>query len=294
MNTDPITPWRISLHGGHTGEFCDHAHGTLRETLDAAVAFGYRIYGVAEHAARDEARFLYPEEVEMGWDIAKIQRDFETYAHTVRQLAGEYKDRITVLCGFEADNIPADGYAERVRDYRNRLGFDYVVGSAHYVDEVLIDGHQEAFDKALEMQGGLEPLAIRYYAQVAEMVEALKPEIVGHLDVIRKCANAPCDSPAIQKAAGEALEVIREHDCILDCNTGGYRKGHGMPYPAPWLTRLARDMGIPFCFGDDSHAPEHVGIGLNESRDYLLEHGVISITTLVPGSAGLDREVVPL
>ena len=24
--------WKISLHGGHSGEFCEHAEGTLRET----------------------------------------------------------------------------------------------------------------------------------------------------------------------------------------------------------------------------------------------------------------------
>src|SRR5438045_1413741 len=37
--------WRVSLHGGHSGEFCDHAEGTLREILTAAVAAGYHTFG---------------------------------------------------------------------------------------------------------------------------------------------------------------------------------------------------------------------------------------------------------
>ncbi len=294
MNDGPKDAWRVSLHGGHSGEFCDHAQGTLRETVEAAVAFGYHTYGVAEHAARVESRFLYHEEIAMGWDINKVQRDFEAYARTVRQLADEFADRITILCGFEADIIPADRYTGLMLGYREQFGFDYMVASAHYVDEVLIDGHKEAFDQALEIQGGLEPLAVRYYESVAEMTATLKPEVIGHLDVIRKLAPAPCDTPAIRRAAGAALEVIREHGCIIDVNTAGYRKGHGTPYPAPWLVLQARDMGIPFCFGDDSHAPDHVGLGIDRAREYLLENGVSTITTLVPQQDGLAREVVPL
>jgi len=286
--------WKVSLHGGHSGEFCDHARGTLRETIEAAVAFGYHTYGVAEHAARTEARFLYPEEIKLGWDIEKVQRDFERYARTVRQLAREYEGRIAILCGFEADCIPAHDYVRLMSRYRGEFQFDYVVASAHYVDEVLIDGHQGGFDRALEMQGGLEPLCVRYYETVAEMATALTPEVFGHVDVIRKLAPGPCDTPAIRRAAGTALETIREHQCILDVNTGGYRKGHGMPYPAPWLTVLARDMGIPFCFGDDSHGPDQVGADLDHSREYLLAHGVETITTLAKTKSGLAREIIPL
>ncbi|HEX6202492.1 MAG TPA: histidinol phosphatase, partial [Thermoanaerobaculia bacterium] len=55
----PVRPWRVSLHGGHSGEFCDHATGTLAEVLEAAVAAGYAIFGVSEHAPRSDPRFLY-------------------------------------------------------------------------------------------------------------------------------------------------------------------------------------------------------------------------------------------
>jgi len=45
-----IEPWRVSLHGGHSGEYCDHAEATLREMLEAAVQYGYQTFGVSEHA----------------------------------------------------------------------------------------------------------------------------------------------------------------------------------------------------------------------------------------------------
>jgi len=295
-NNRAVEPWKVSLHGGHSGEFCDHAKGTLREMLEAAVAFGYHTYGVAEHAARVEPRHLYREEIAMGWDVAKVQRDFEDYARVVRELAAEFSGRLDVLCGFEAEVIPEGRYAELMLGYRERPGFDYMVASAHYVGELFIDYDQEAFDRAVETMGGLEPLATGYYEGIAEMVKVLDPEVVGHFDVIRKLASphGACDTPAIRRAAGTALEVIRTHDCILDLNTGAYRRGLACPYPEPWIVRLACDMGIPFCFGDDSHSSDQVGAGIERGREYLLENGVISITALVLEAGTLGRRVIPL
>jgi histidinol-phosphatase (PHP family) len=289
-------PWRVSLHGGHSGDYCGHATGSLRETLDAAVAAGYVTYGLAEHAPRHEARFLHAEEREMGWDVAKIVDDFERYAEVTRSLAEEYADRLTVLRGFETEVVPANGYVEVMRGYRDRFDFDYVVGSVHYVDEVLIDGEMALFEQALRDQGGLEPLAQWYYETVAEMVRALEPEVVGHFDLIEKYGHlhGPVDTPPIRDAARAALEAVRDVGGILDVNTAGYRKGLGHPYPAPWAVAWARDLGIPFCFGDDSHAPDQVGFGLDDARAYLQEYGVNTITALTRESDALVKQVIPL
>lgn len=275
--------WRVSIHGGHSGAYCDHGHGTLREIIEAAAEYGYHTFGVAEHAPRFDSRYLYPEEIAMGWDVAKIAQNFERYAAELRSLSKEFEDRMTVLCGFEAEVVPPGRYPEAVADLRRRHGFDYVVGSVHWVDDVSTDYTQEEFDRAVALHGGIEGLAIRYYEIMAEMVATIKPEVIGHLDVIRKFA-APrdkLDTPAIRAAAERALEAIRDVGCILDVNTAALRTGLGAPYPAPWLVHMAADrFGISFCFGDDSHSPAQVGMGIPESREYLLENGVTSITFL--------------
>jgi histidinol-phosphatase (PHP family) len=231
--------WRISLHGGHSGEFCDHAVGTLREILEAAVAVGYHTFGVSEHVPRSAEKFLYAEERDRGWDMAKITADFERYAEALTPLAEEFADRLIVLRGFEAEVIPTDSYVEQVRSYRERRlpdgrpVFDYCVGSVHYVREHQIDGPPENWVKAAEALGGPEALAICYYETVAEMVEALHPEVVGHFDLIKRNAalagfgDVPLDTPRIRQAATNALEAVRAHGSILDLNTAGWRKGLG-------------------------------------------------------------------
>lgn len=285
------------MHGGHSGTYCDHGQGTLREILEAAVVYGYHTFGVAEHAPRIEPRYLYPEEIAMGWDMAKIAGDFDRYAAELRALSEEFDDRITVLCGFEAEVVPPDRYAAVTANLRSRYGFDYVVGSVHWVDGVITDYTQAEFDRAAALHGGFEELAVRYYEIVREMTAAIQPEVVGHLDVIRKYARpGDCvDTPAIRAAAESALEAVRDVGSILDVNTAALRKGGSRPYPAPWLVEIAADrFGIPFCFGDDSHAPAHVGFGIPEARAYLLENGVDSIAYLSRKDGAVVRETASL
>lgn len=289
-------PWKVSLHGGHCGEYCDHAKGTLREVLEAAVRFGYHTFGLSEHAPRLGAHLLYDAERQMGWDVPRLEANFERYARDSAALATEFEGRLAVLRGFEIEVAPEARYVEIMQGYRERYAFDYIVGSVHHVGEVLIDGPPEDFARAVEAHGGLEPLARAYYAKVGEMVERLRPEVVGHLDLIRR--NAPShhsvETQTVRRAALESLEAVRDAGAILDVNTAGYRKGLGCPYPRPWLVQAARDMGVPFCFGDDSHGPQQVGAGIQDARDYLLENGVTTVTLLAREERGIVHRTASL
>ncbi len=50
-------------HHSHSGEFCAHAHGTLEEMVQAAIAKKLEVFALTEHMPRDQASDLYPEEV---------------------------------------------------------------------------------------------------------------------------------------------------------------------------------------------------------------------------------------
>ena len=288
--------WKVSLHGGHCGEYCDHAQGTLLQVLQAAIAAGYHTFGLSEHAPRLNERYLYPKERELGWSVAKIADDFERYAQRITQIASEFEDDLLVLRGFEAEVVPHDKYADIMLEYRNRHPFDYMVGSVHYVDDISIDSSPREFEDAMAAQGGLESLAIKYYGLVSDMVHALKPEVVGHLDLLRKNAGpyGPVDTPAIREAACSTLDSIAAHGCILDLNTAGYRKGLGGPYLAPWILEVVKEKGIGVCFGDDSHGPAEVGEGIEAAREYLLANDIRHVTVLTREDYAIVRKTVPL
>lgn len=282
-------PWMVSLHGGHSGEFCDHAEGTLASLLDAAVARGFRVYGVSEHAPRVSPELLYAEEIAQGWDVAHLLRLFDAYAARLEAMSCAYRGRLTVLRAFETEVVPTDRYVEVMLGLRAQYGFDYVVGSVHHVAGHIIDYRREHFEAAVAECGGLEGMAIRYYETYAQMLRDLRPEVAAHFDLVRK--NAPSEervaTPAVREAAFAALAEAARAGVILDINTGGYRKGLGRPYPAPWILAEARRLGIGVCLGDDAHRPSEVGANFAEARAYLIENGYSAIT--LPGG-----EQVPL
>ncbi len=296
MSPKSVAHWKVSLHGGHSSKYCDHASDILSDMIEAAVDTGYNTFGVTEHAPRLHPDLLYPDEIDMGWTVETLENNFDVYSQEMDALIPKFKDQITLLKGFEAEIVPEDRYIEIMLDYRNRYNFDYMVGSVHYVDGIMIDYSPELLGEAARLHGGLDALTVRYYELVREMVINLQPDVVGHLDLVRKFApsETAVDSQAIRRAAYRAMEAIRDNGCILDLNTAGYRKKLGRPYPAPWLVQEAKELGLPFCFGDDSHNVSDVGAGLDRARDYLMELGVDSITSLTRRGDKIAKKIVPL
>lgn len=296
MSPKSTVQWKVSLHGGHSNAYCDHASDVLTSMIEAAIDTGYHTFGVTEHAPRLHQDLLYPDEIDMGWTVETLESNFDAYSQEMDILIPKHKEQITLLKGFEAEIVPDDRYVEIMLDYRERYNFDYMVGSVHYVDGIIIDYTPELLAEAARLHGGLDALSVRYYELVREMVINLQPDVVGHLDLVRKFApsETAVDSQAIRRAAYRAMKAIRDHGCILDLNTAGYRKKLGRPYPAPWLIQEAKELGIPFCFGDDSHCVADVGAGLERARDYLMELGVETITTLTRRDNNIVKKIVPL
>lgn len=289
-------PWKVSLHGGHSGQFCEHADDTLRSILEQAVASGMAAYGVSEHAPRSDPRFLYPSEKKKGYTIERLASDFDRYARESRILQAEFEGRLAVLRGFETEVVPSGSYQELAKSIRSLHGFDYVVGSVHHVEEIPIDESPMNFSAAVAACGGLEELFVRYYQLVQEMIQRIRPDVVGHLDLPKLHAPPGSDlaTERIRRVAEETIEVASSAKCILDLNTAAWRKGLSEPYPAPWLVRLAAKAGIPFCFGDDSHRCSEVGYGLDRGKQYLLSNGVETVTVLERRDGTTARRRVPL
>ena len=186
----------------------------------------------------------------------------------------------------------------------SRRCFDYFVGSVHYVNEMTIDGSAADFKKAVDHCGGIEEFAVLYYETVAEMIRNLEPDIVGHIDLLRRnleragYALRDLQTPRIAEALDFALVTAKAYDAALDLNTAGWRKGLAHPYPSPLIVRRAAEIGVPFCFGDDSHCCADVGAGVEDARIYLLANGVDSVRVLTragsPRKGRIIKRTVPL
>lgn len=282
------TSWFFSLHGGHSKEFCQHARGALRNIVNKAISLKMPIYGITEHAPRLYAKYLYPEEIEANIDPNDLFERYIKYCKTISNLQYEFKNDITLLKGLEIEVVPHDKYVEITKNLIKEGEIEYIVGSVHWIDDIPFDFSQEEFKKALN-KFGLLKLIKRYYQIIRDMVSDLKPEIVGHLDLITcfMTSNELCNIyPQIEKDIDRTLEVIKKHNSIIEVNTSGYRKPIKRPFPDVYIIKKAGEIGIPITFGDDSHSPTEVGKYIKTARKLLLKLGITEVVKLTRAHNG--------
>ena len=253
-------PAWVSVHGGHSREYCSHAVDSLEEIIDAYIDRGYSWVGITEHMPPVSDAFRYPDETAQGLDAEALYGRFARYMDRCRACQRRYAGRLKIFVGFETETY--SGAIPFVRTLRRTFSPDYIVGSIHHVANMPIDTGVDDYRAAAEAQGGLEALYLRYFDEQLEMIEALSPEVVGHFDLIRIFdADYPVtlQRPAVRARVRRNLERIRDLGLILDLNLAALSKGATEPYLAEPILLQARELGIPVVPGDDAHGVGAVG-----------------------------------
>ncbi|HKO90232.1 MAG TPA: histidinol-phosphatase [Polyangiaceae bacterium] len=283
----------FSYHGGHSGEFCGHAKGQLSAVVQAALERGFTTYGLSEHAPRYELQHLYPEE--SGLTPSDLQLKFERYVHTASELRDQCADRLELLIGFETEALPVQSWATTMQALRSSASFDYIVGSVHSIGDTWIDLNPETSERAARENGGWEALRALYFERLACLVETLRPEVVGHVDLVRRF-EAPDFrfSASALSHAERVLEAALAAGSAIEVNAAPARRGFGPVYPGVQVLSRAREMGVPVTLGDDSHGPEGVGIGLDACLQAIALAGYRSVHYLTRREGRLSLEQAPL
>ncbi|MDH5674376.1 MAG: histidinol-phosphatase [Myxococcales bacterium] len=279
----------FSYHSGHSGQFCRHARGSLEEVVQQALAQGFTHYGLSEHCPRDRREDLYEDEA--GLIPADLERIFRDYVVEAQRLREAYAGRIELLVGFETERLPPGNWEARMAEIRGMANFDYVLGSVHDVGGRYIDYSPEQTAALATEYGGREALEVAYFDAVSDLVDTLQPDVVGHLDLIRKF-----DGPDAALTAGgmvraeRALEAVKAAGAVLDVNCAAHRRGLSPVYPLPSLLERARRMGVGVTLGDDSHGPHAVGVGLDASLSAIAAAGYRELRYLArDGGVGAAR-----
>lgn len=269
---------RISLHGGHSGQFCDHARDTLAEIVAAYHVAGFECVGLTEHMPPLSDEWLYPDEVALGRSAVWMQERFGRYVAEARRLEREYAGRMRVLVGMESEWYP--GCREWVARLRKELSLDYVVGSVHHVNGLCFDFSKEEYARVVNRLGGLEPMYLAYFDAQLAMMQAIKPEVMGHFDLIRlHDPNYPVTlaKPEVWQRVMRNLECVRDIGAVLDMNARALLKGQPEPYVSNTILQVGSGMGIRFAYGDDSHGHVDVGFGFDKVGELFSDVGAKSV-----------------
>ena len=264
----------VSVHGGHSAQFCNHAHNSLEEIIQAYVQNGFTWVGITEHAPPLNNRFLYPDEKKANLDARLLKNRFGQYMATGRDLQKSYRSQIDIFIGFETETY--SGAIEYMDVLRRKYAPDYIVGSVHHVDDICFDFSSDLYRQAVETAGGLDGLYERYFDLQYRMITRLEPDVVGHFDLVRIYDDSYTErvkKPHISERIRRNLNLIADLDLILDLNVRSYAKGAVEPYPARWLVEQALELGITIVPGDDSHGVDTVGLNLAKGMAWLKKLG---------------------
>jgi histidinol-phosphatase (PHP family) len=199
-------------------------------------------------------------------------------------LREKYAGKIKILIGFEGEWI-RPSYAVLMKELASNPLVDYYIGSVHHVHGIPIDYDAVFYRKAREVAGGSdERLFEDYFDAQFEMLNALKPRVVGHLDVIRLQSDEPNRDLREMKVVWEKvvrnLKVIVEQEGLVEINTSALRKGLKEPYPMRSVCEEFLSMGGMLTLSDDSHGIVHVGTNYEKAIEYLESLEVKELYTL--------------
>ena len=241
----------------------------------------------------------------------------EEYLKEIARLKDVYKDDIAIYNGLELDHYSAipheaaktksletgvldDTYVEqnvRLFSDQDLQSLDYLLACVHYIvkngicypidhsKEQQINCMQLAFD------GDLFAMAQCYYDLLCELVEQVKPTVVGHFDVLTKFGLMPEEDERYQTIARNALKRIIKTCPYIEINTGAIARGwKTTPYPAPYLWDTLLQENAKIVLGSDSHHKDNLIFAFDETVSRLKQAGFSSFYVFV----GSGFEAVPI
>ena len=196
------------------------------------------------------------------------------YKAEIRGFAKKYKDKIQILCGVEQEY-----FSEEPTD-----GFDYVIGSVHYVKKAGeffdVDNTPEIFVNGVNKHynGDFSACAEDYFACVGDVVRKTGADIIGHFDLITKFNQDNClfdtENPRYMAAAKKAVDSLLSCGKPFEVNTGAISRGwRKEAYPEAWILKYIAQMGGRIVLSSDSHSAQTLCYRFEEYQQLVKELG---------------------
>ena len=203
------------------------------------------------------------------------------YIQEIRRLQKKYAAQIEIYLGMEYDGFST---------VQDRHLYDYILGDAHYLkignEYCTVDDSRDTqlTDIRQHFGSNADAYAKAYFETYVESVQRLKPDILGHFDLLTKFNVFDESSAAYRSMALEALTASLKVTPLIEMNTGAMsRNAKDSPYPAPFLLKEILKQGGKIVLNSDSHDLNHLDFYFDESIEILRSTGFKHIVQLVGG-----------
>ncbi|MBR6807340.1 MAG: histidinol-phosphatase [Clostridia bacterium] len=219
-------------HNYHTHTYlCNHAEGTIRDYVEAALEGGMETIGFSCHAP-----YPFGERFRSWYRMTSDQMDI--YVSEILSLKDEFAGKIDVKLGYEAEYYPAL-WEELLREIK-KYPCDYIILGQHFFNNEY-DGNY-AGDWVSDIR------SVKAYARI--LSEGMKTGLytyVAHPDL----NSYTGDIDEYVSAMSQVFETSLETDTPLEINLLGIRGRRSYPKEQFW--REAGKYGVKVVFGSDAH-----------------------------------------
>jgi histidinol-phosphatase (PHP family) len=207
----------------------------------------------------------------------------EKYYQDIARIKIKYKNRIDVYIGTEVDYIFSSQADRSYFEEKSRM-LDYTIGAVHCFYDIkthklfYFDGSTEQRKETLLFFNSPKRFCHGYYSRLCHLINIYKPDIVAHLDVIKKNNHLDeiFDVKKIwyQRMVLQALDKICKAGVIVEVNLGGITRGYTCEtYPSYWILKECLRRNIPIVLSSDAHNISGLTSGFEEAIYQLINIG---------------------
>ncbi len=265
---------KVSVHGGHSKEFCLHAEDLLEDIIKKYIKEGFAWVGITEHCPPINDNLRFPDEKEANISRDQLNKQFDDYFLKVNKLKKKYSSELKIFTAFETEAFT--GYINYIKELIKTYKPDYILGSVHHIDDICFDFSKKFYNKAIKASDGIDLMYERYFDKQYEMINGLKPSVVGHFDLIRIFDpeyKTRIGKDAIWKKIVRNLKACKKNDLILDFNTRALKKKADEPYISEQILQKAKELDVKVVPGDDSHGVMDIGTHIKTGIKILSDKG---------------------
>ncbi len=223
----------------HTHTYrCGHAEGDEKEYAARAAEAGLLTLGFSDHTPQD-----YFDEAPRNRPIRMMPEELPGYAASVRRLAEEYRGRLEIRLGVEAEYYPK--YFSRLLEMLRAEEVEYMILGQHFLGNEVGDVYSGRLTDD-------ENTLSRYVSQCTEALETGLFSYFAHPDLLRYAGEDAVYEREMRKLCRAALRT----ETPLEINLLGIREGRHYPDERFW--RIAAEEGCTAVLGCDAHEPKFV------------------------------------
>jgi histidinol-phosphatase (PHP family) len=233
-----------------------------RSSIEELVATAQRMHlghlGISDHYV------LHPEGRVYDWSIAPDQ--LGAYVEALETAARDAPAGL-VRVGLEVDWF--SDHHQALREALAPFSFDYLIGSVHEVDGIVIDGSPRVWERMSQEQRN--DVHRRYWVLLRELAASGLVDIIAHMDLAKKFGYLP--TVDLRAEIDEALDAIADTTLVVELNTAGWHKPVDDAYPTLEILRACRKRDIPVTLSADAHDPAHLLRDFQRGAQRLREAG---------------------